>query len=361
MANRSQNKERQTIELCLASLYALPGTQSVFVPPSPGEDHDGVLELSGPWGHCRYPARVVHPLTPTAAELILHHARSSDTEPFVLLADFVPETLGTKLREQGVPFIDTVGNASLQQGGLLIEVSGRRRRVRAARTSRGFQPTGLRLIHLLLRKPDALNWNYRRLAQEAGMALGAVGPVLKELAERGFSRTDEQGLQRLHHRAELFRRWEVGYLERLRPKLLIDTCRPAADVALADLPELIRRQHLQEQLQIGGELGAVLVLQTGRPRRATLHLKGDPLAAMLRLRLIPDPEGEITLLRALSLRPGHRERLSPADPLLLHAELVAGDDEQQAQAHLVFERFIARHLQPPDIQDMPHKDRHEQP
>jgi hypothetical protein len=355
MANRSKNKKLQTIELCLAALHALPAARPVFLPATVGSAHAGILEISGPWGQCRYPVRVITPLTPTAAELIIHHARHSAAKPFLLLADYVPESLGVKLREAGLAFLDTVGNASLQQGALLVEVSGRKRRARSALTSRGFQPAGLRLVHLLLRKPEALNWKYRRLAEAAGLALGAVGPVLKELAERGFSVQDEEGARRLQNRGELFQRWEIGYLERLRPKLLIDRCSLAADVGLGGLPELIVRQNLQGQVQVGGELGAVLVLQAGRPRQATLHIKGDPLAAMLRLRLLPDPQGKITLLKALADHSAVNsdERLAPADPLLLHAELMAGGSEQQAQAQIIFERFIARHLLPRQTQGTP--------
>lgn len=348
MANR-KDQDQDVIELCMASLHALPGCRPAYA-PAPGTAAGGTLVLSGPWGECRYQVRVVARLTPLAAQLIMHQAPTAGGEPLLLLADFVSERLAAQLRGAGIAFLDTAGNASLHQSALLVEISGRKRRVRPARTSRGFQPSGLRLIHLLLRKPEALNWTYRRLAEEAGLALGAVGPVLKELAARGFSLEDEAGKRRLRNRLDLFRRWEIGYLERLRPKLLVEHCRPAGDLGLAALPDLIRQQNLHGQIQIGGELGAALALEGSRPRRASLHVKGDPLAIMLRLRLVPDPEGEVVLLQALGGRAApHGERLTLADPLLLHAELLAAGDAGDALAAQIYERFLARHLQQRDV------------
>ncbi|WP_305043667.1 type IV toxin-antitoxin system AbiEi family antitoxin, partial [Geoalkalibacter sp.] len=177
----------------------------------------------------------------------------------------------------------------------------------------------------------------------------AVGPVLKELAERGYSFEDETGKRRLRNRLDLFRRWEIGYLERLRPKLLVEHCRPLGELGVGTLPELIRQQQLHGQIQIGGELGAALALEGSQPRQASLHVKGDPLAIMLRLRLVPDPQGEVCLLHALGGRATPQaERLTLADPLLLHAELLAGGGPRDALAARIFERFLARHLQPRD-------------
>ncbi|KIH76264.1 hypothetical protein SAMN05660860_00116 [Geoalkalibacter ferrihydriticus] len=347
MANQ-KNNEQSIIELCLASLHALPGCRFEFSPAAAGSDHAGHLELSGPWGACRYQAQVVTRLTPLAAQLAIHQAQATRDFPLLLLADFVSERLAGQLRSHGIAYLDTVGNASLHEGGLLVEVSGRKRKARPPRTSRGFQPSGLRLIHLLLRKPEALNWNYRRLAKEAGLALGAVGPVLKELEERGFSVDDAGGKRRLRNRLDLFRRWEIGYLERLRPKLLVEHCRPAADIGLGALTDLIRRQNLQGQIQIGGELGAALVLEGVKPQQAVLHLNGDPLAIMLRLRLVPDPDGEVILLKALGTR-SDGERLALADPLLLHAELMGIGSTREELAEQLFERYLSRHFQSPTL------------
>lgn len=357
-------RDQQILDLCLASLHALPDCRPALV-PGMGQQVGDTVELHGPWGCCRYQITVTPRMTPQAAELAVHRRQDENPSiPVLLMTDYVSPGCGETLRHGGVEYIDTAGNAFLRQHSLLVEISGRRKASRTPRAGRGFQPTGLRLIHLLLRKPEALNWTYRRLSGEAGLALGAIGPVLKELQERGFARADKDGRLHLYNRSELFHRWEVGYLERLRPKLLLDTCRPATDLSLGALPDLIVKQGLQGRLQVGGELGAALVMQGTRPQRATLHVHDDPLALMLRLRLVPDANGPITLLRTMDLRRSHdgaEARLTLADPLLLHAETTnSGDNQARELAGQIYQRYLARHFSPrpsPQTQDTGHESR----
>jgi len=346
---QSTARERQVLDLCLAALHALPDCRLEWI-PSPEPEAGGTLEMHGPWGCCRYRIVPVTRMTPQAAELTVHrHRRDPPSIPQLIMTDYVSAGCGETLRQAGIEYVDTAGNAHLRQPGLLVEISGRKKASRSPKAGRGFQPTGLRLVHLLLRKPEALNWTYRRLSKEAGLALGAVGPVLKELQQRGFAQSDDNGRLHLCNRTELFHRWEIGYLERLRPKLLLDTCRPATDLALTALPDLIVKQGLQGQLQVGGELGAALVLQGTRPQRATLHIQDDPLALMLRLRLVPDADGNISLLRTLDARRGKAStdaRLTLADPLLLHAETAGGGTHADELAQQIYQRYLARHLSP---------------
>ncbi len=358
---QSTARERQVLDLCLASLHALPDCRPEFT-PAPEPETGGVLEMHGPWGCCRYRIVVVARMTPQTAELTAHrHRLDPPTIPQMIMTDSISSGNSETLRQEGIEYVDTAGNAFLCQPGLLVEISGRKKASRTPKAGRGFQPTGLRLIHLLLRKPEALNWTYRRLSKEAGLALGAVGPVLKELQQRNFAKADDKGRLHLCNRSELFHRWEIGYLERLRPKLLLDTCRPATDLSLTALPDLIVKQGLQGRLQVGGELGAALVLQDARPQRATLHIQDDPLALMLRLRLVPDVDGNISLLRTLDphrLKDSTDARLTLADPLLLHAETAGGGSHADALAQQVYQRYLARHLSPRSqhhSQDAPHE------
>ncbi len=343
-------QEQQIIDACLVSLQALRGCAVSFIPAGRQEPIAGHLLLEGPWGSAGYRVKVVPRLTPMAAELAIHQlgALHSGPEPALVMADFVSVNMAEKLRGHGIEYIDSAGNAHLNRPPLLVEVSGRKRRTRPPRTSRAFQPSGLRLVHLLLKRPETLGWTYRELAQQAGIALGAVGPVLKELEERGFIITTKEKKKLLVNRLDLLGRWEIGYAERLYPKLYLETCRLAADATLTGLPDLIRHQQLHAQVLVGGELGAALILEGVRPASATLHLHGDPLAIMLRLRLVPDPDGEIELLRALG-EPrdpeGAKDKLALADPLLLHAELVRKTSQGELARHL-FDRYLARHVTP---------------
>ncbi|TYO97506.1 hypothetical protein EDC39_11046 [Geothermobacter ehrlichii] len=341
---RLTDSERQTLEACLRNLRALDGCQADFFPSDRSEEQ-GRLQLQGPWGRLSYRTFTRLRLTETSAEVAIHHLRNEpDGEKPLLLTDYLPEKVAAKLRRSGIDFVDAAGNASLRQPPLFVEVSGRKRPERQPRTGRAFQHAGLKLIFLLLRQPKAAAWTYRDLAGESGIALGAVGPVLKNLEQLGHL-VERNGIRQLHAADELFRRWEIGYGDRLRATLGIQPCRPVAADGIARLPDMIREQGLEDDVLIGGELGACLLLREGTPEQASLHLAGDPLRLMLKLQLIPDPAGRVHLLRRFgrvdAWRGWQPQETPLADPLLLHAEMAATATRQPQIAERLFREYLA--------------------
>jgi hypothetical protein len=190
-----------------------------------------------------------------------------------------------------------------------------------------FQKAGLKLIYVLLTNPEALNWTCRHLAAEAGIALGAVSLTLKRLEEMGYVRRNGQKKRTLLNPSALLQRWELGFSEILRDKLLKHTCRFSTRLEVKDLPQLLRDRRLGDTILTGGELGAHLLLDHPEPQSAVLHLPGDLLKTMLHLQLVPDPEGTIDLMQIFSpanrWQGWHPEGLMLADPLLMHADMTA--------------------------------------
>jgi hypothetical protein len=76
---------------------------------------------------------------------------------------------------------------------------------------------------LLLKQPEAVNWNYRELAMQAGVALGSVSWILRDLREMGYINLAGPNLQKLTQGRHLLNRWEIGYAEILRPQLVLET------------------------------------------------------------------------------------------------------------------------------------------
>jgi len=348
MANRLTENERRTIDECLHNLRALDGLLAEYTPSS-AIGSAGRLHLSGPWGELDYAVITRLRLSAASAETTIHQLKTSTSgdRPTILLCDYLSEEIGNRLRREGLAFLDTAGNAHLSRPPLYVEVSGRRQTRRPQRAGRAFQLAGLKLIFLLLRVPQSVRWTYRELASEAGIALGAVGPTLAELHELGYLADDAAPHRQLYARNDLLQRWQLGYSERLRPKLQLQTCRMADGRRLNQLVEMIRQQQLDRELLIGGELGATLLLQNGTPGHATLHVQGEPLRTMLRLQLIPDPDGTISLVAQfgatnhwLGWQP---EGIRLADPLLLHAETIQqGNDERLPD--LLYRRYIEPRL-----------------
>lgn len=348
MANKLTENERRTIDECLRNLRAFDGLVADFT-PAETNGSAGRLHLAGPWGELDYEVVARLRLSAASAETTIHQLRTTETgaRQAILLSDYLGDDIGNRLRREGLDFLDAAGNAHLSKPPLYVEVSGRKQHRRQLRSGRAFQLAGLKLIFLLLRVPQAVRWTYRELAAEAGIALGAVGPTLAELNELGYLAEDAAPYRQLYARNDLLQRWQLGYSERLRPKLLAQTCRLADGLRLPQLEELIRQQNFDKEVLVGGEFGAALLLQSGHAQSATLHLNGDPLRTMLRLQLIPDPNGTITLVRQFGTTNHwlgwHPEGIQLADPLLLHAETIqqAGDERLP---DLIFRRYIEPRL-----------------
>ncbi|BCA80576.1 type IV toxin-antitoxin system AbiEi family antitoxin [Desulfuromonas sp. AOP6] len=341
--------EERMMEDCLLNLRALPGCEV-----DPGfrqalQTQEGSLRLKGVWGQVEYRVLPRRRLSPLTIAVLLNQVHFQQPEvPRLLFTDYLPETLARELRQHGIEYVDAAGNMYLCQPPLLMEIGGRRRAAGKKSGSRAFQTAGLKLISILLMDPASLRLSYRDMAQRANVALGTIGQTLEQLESLGYLSRDANGSRMLLRGEDLLQRWEFGYSEKLRPRLLLRRCRLQAGVAVEDLPDLLRQHGLQEQVLIGGELGAALLLGGYRPQRAALHLSGDALRLLMQLRLIPDPDGPVDLLQLygnhLAWQEWQPEGVSLIDPLLIHAELTAVATDGVSLAERVWQVFLQERL-----------------
>jgi hypothetical protein len=355
MARKTEKTRNELIDGCLEVLRNLKCCEVEFHRPEAAEYYDGLLRLLGPGGEVEYTVEIKQRLTRPTAALLVHklRAREQEQQPALLFTEYVHQQLGEKLREDGIEFVDRAGNAYLNRPWLYVFITGRRRIRAPERPTRAFQATGLKLIFLLLKDPDAANWNYRDLAEAVDIALGGIGWVQRDLRELGYVKLVGRRQRRLTNRKDLFDRWVVGYGERLRPKLLQNRYRIAGDGHLDGLLDQIQTTANPDKTLIGGELGAAFLLGTLRPERATLHLLGDPLKTITQLRLIPDPNGTVDVLTGFG-KFNHWEGEKKmgcvlADPLLIYAELLLQyADRLKEIADEIFEGYIQVRLRDND-------------
>jgi hypothetical protein len=76
--------------------------------------------------------------------------------PALLLADYVTPQMAKLLRDAGIAFADTAGNAYLEFAGNILYVTGNapEQRPRHEKVVRAFQATGLRVVFALLCTPE---------------------------------------------------------------------------------------------------------------------------------------------------------------------------------------------------------------
>ncbi len=328
-------------EAQLATLHAA-GLKARFLAPARKRAADGApdpdarLRIDGPQGprewaieyKGRLDERTLGPLMQRLRDLANRDGRA------LLFTDHVTPRIAERMRELGLAFVDAAGNAHLVDEGLYVFIQGRKPEPQARGTRRALHAAGWKLVFALLQGTGA-GATHRELAERAGIALGGVGRILRELELRGWIRVRPEGRIDLVERAALLRAWDEGYLHTLRAKLFVRTCRARPGTDLDAIVTAIAKAGLEDQVEIGGELGANLWTRTLRPARAALHLRDvDPADVMRRLELLPDRNGPIDLFAAFGARTPRapKEKVAKADPLLVHAELLALPDNRLAEA-----------------------------
>ncbi len=338
MSRKPILNDEQIIHDSVKAIRTIPDANIEFMLQKVGGPFAGTFRLSGPWGDKYYYLKVIPKLTPTITDLVVHQIKTSpapqNSSP-LLMSHYISPQMAARLKQKGIEYADCAGNLYLNQMPLYIEIGGQKHPKKAPGSDRIFRTAGLKLIYLLLRNQQAINATYRTLADDAGIALGAIGDLFAELEKRGNLSTGSDGKKHLIAVEELLQRWQLGYLETLRPKLILQRCQMSPGYNVNQVPEMLQQLATGKQIIIGGELGAAMLTTKFQPQSAVLYLDPEQqLKAMLQLHLIPDPEGKITLLQPFG-RQCHwngwqPEGLTLADPLLTFAELYGSTTDQVA-------------------------------
>lgn len=349
MARQALLKDDQIIYDSMKAIRSIPESKIEFMLKKVGGPFAGTFRLSGPWGERYFYLKVVPKLTPTLAELVVHQIKTSpapkDASP-LLVSHYISPRMAAILKQQGIEYVDCAGNLFLNQMPLYIEIGGQKHAPKPPGADRLFRTAGLKLVYLFLRNRQAVNATYRMLADDAGIALGAIGGLLGELEKRG-NLISVEGKRELQALEELVQRWQIGYLETLRPKLVLQHCSLAPGYRISELTERLKQLPESKQIMIGGELGASLLVSGFQPQSAVFYLPPElELKLMLQLQLTPDPDGNISLLqpfgRQCSWTGWQPEGLSLADPLLTFAELSGSATDVAAQK--LYDQYLAPRL-----------------
>src|SRR4051794_35671097 len=192
----------------------------------------------------------------------------------LLVAPFITQEVARRCRDLHLPFIDTAGNAYLEAPGLLVYVVGQTRPAELRRDRfRAVNPAGLQISFALLCDPNLIHTNYREIAARAGVALGTVGPVIRDLETRGFLRFTAPNNRKLLDPERMLEEWVIHYPIALRPKL-----NPRRFGA-----EFQRLQHINLEAQgahWGGEAAAAKLTEYLKPEHFTIYAR-EPVAKLI--------------------------------------------------------------------------------
>jgi hypothetical protein len=260
----------------------------------------------------------------------------------ILLATKISPAIREKLRASGLSYLDSGGNAFVKQQGLYLLIECKDKYPDLPKEKRKlFTKTGILIVFHLLASPSAIEMTYREWVEALDISLGSVTNTLSLLKERGYLLKKGEGHWRLHNREELLHQWVHAYREGLREQLVLGRYR-FADKAM-------QKNWLELRLPAGtcwsGEPAALMLNAYLRPAKWTLYTTGDVSELMKALRILPDNDGEVWVLRKFwneeIIAP--KEELAPA--LLVYADLADDNDARTVEtAQMLYDEFLTNQL-----------------
>jgi len=353
---RKTDTDTEVLQACEAHLRALQPVKrvkSTYRMVNRGRSElDAPLVLDTEVGRLTYFYEIKRGLSlPRLEHLIFQLERlSKDAKARpLLLSDYIPPRLAQRLVEAGVNFVDETGNVYIDwPGKLYIRVQGARpKRLPEARIGRLSQPSGLKVVFVLLAGSRANSMGYRELAKKSGVALGSVARIVQELKVKGCLELRGRGKWIVTRKRDLLDLWVGGYADRLRQKLSIGRFQPPEkDLA-----------RTRDRIQMEAEATGITWALTGGFAADVLthHFRGDQLAVFVsewpaelvkRLRWLPSAHGPVSVLRQFSPHVLFTQEppleVPVAHPLLVYAELIyQGRERESEAAKVIYDRYLA--------------------
>lgn len=275
-----------------------------------------------------------------AAELQALIHKEQVPHPLLMVTRYINNEAAERLHEGGIQFLDTAGNAFINQPPLYIFVRGNKpeKEELALPAGRLFKGVGLKIVYLLLCRPELAGRPYRGLAEMTEVALGTVNGAIAELIQKGFILDRGKKGKQLLKMKTLLDRWITTYPDYLKPKLLLGRFRGEGDWWKNTLLD-------PAVAQWGGEVAAAKLTRYLKPGTVTLYADKDRLTELVVAnRLKKDPDGNVEIFERFWPQNGF-EVEDTVHPILIYADLVAlGEQRTMETARMIYEKHLHRHF-----------------
>jgi hypothetical protein len=267
----------------------------------------------------------------------------------VIVAPYINDNLAGLCREKQVNFIDLAGNAYLCRPPLFIDIRGQKplpehqSQLTRQLTGKAFQPKGMKLVMMLLLKPELVTQPMRVMAEEAEIALGTVKQVLDDLKQHSFILNKGKGRTTLAEPDLLLTRWLDAYPHNLAAKL-------KQALYVADDLTAIRQADLAQYGALwGGEVAADAYTHYLQPKTHFIYAEQHTQKTLLktfrlrRLRAGESEEHAINMVEppvAIEKLKGPKPGMTM--PLLVYAELLTSNDPRNLEtAKRLYRDYLA--------------------
>ncbi|MGM3308805.1 type IV toxin-antitoxin system AbiEi family antitoxin [Anabaena sp. WFMT] len=367
------------LQKCIQKLEELPQieTTTIIEPFLEKILADGLLTIYTPHNKIQYLVEIKAPITLDTVDSninYIHHLKEklSNDQRTLLITDSLSDAVLDSLLENNIEFIDTTGNIYLNNSSLYILVRSSSTQSKKFLSAPKITTSTLKVAYALLQDPSILqyhNFDYdleqivnvpgidytdytivkhsilKIIANAASVDYETVKCSLETLYQLNYLQRQRSGTYRIENYTKLLERWEMGYIENLRPELLIGTFSPRENIDFKDISDRILAIAQNQKIIIGGELGAAIFTGYLKPISMTIHIPEEEnyrvITTMLRLK--PDPKGNIIIFKQFGNKnqPQYPSSKPVADPLLIHAELSLYPDERLKEtAKRLYEKCI---------------------
>jgi len=233
---------------------------------------------------------------PIVEAMVARTRECPQDRPWLLLAPFVGREHGRTLAENGVLFVDRVGNCYVRLGDEYEVQREGFREQRTPKEGRGVGAAGFQVLFTILARSDLLDTPLRTLADNAGVVAATVLHQLDRLEREGLIGRTRGGKRRLLEPKRILDRWLVGYEGLVRPKLLRGRFRmKQTDPAVV---ERVVEDALRDERAWGFGGGAAAMRLTGhfRGEQTVIHVGSGNLELPKRLGMLRHDEGPVTVL-----------------------------------------------------------------
>lgn len=267
----------------------------------------------------------------------------------LIVAPYINDNLAGLCREKQVNFIDLAGNAYLCSPPLFIDIRGQKplpehqTQLTRKLTGKALQPKGMKLVMMLLLKPELVTQPMRVMAEEAEIALGTVKQVLDDLKQLSFILDKGKGRTTLTEPDLLLTRWLDAYPHNLAAKL-------NQALYVADDLTAIRKADLAQYGALwGGEVAADAYTHYLKPKTHLIYADQHTQKTLLktfrlrRLRAGESEEHAINMVEppvAIEKLKGPKPGMTA--PLLVYAELLHSNDARNLEtAKSLYHDYLA--------------------
>ena len=339
---KTRNKEREILLKAIERLEQATDLIAEVHPENDPQGPDAVIRIKWQNMEWYFAVEIKYAFTPAVIGGTVQRMRKFH-EKGLLVTRYITPQVAETLKELDIPFIDTTGNAYINEPPLLIFIKGNRPddRFNKRPPTRAFRPTGLQLIYAFLCNPGLENAPYREIAKLGDVALGTVGWVMHDLKMMGHLVDMGKRGRRLIQKEKLLRRWVTEYPEQLRPKNIIGRYQ-------ATNPDWWRHaEPPTPEVYWGGEVAAAILTEYLKPEIITIytHRRLALHKWLTKNRIRKDPDGKIEVLKAFWTFENVGLHTNLVHPMLIYADLLAtGDTRNIETAEMIYEQELTQFI-----------------